>query len=71
MNRTIYLFAEGISVDRVNKALNSANKEELFEALQDPKAKYPAVFSFASPLYFEEFRNIREEKGVSYCLFCF
>lgn len=51
-------------MDRVNKALASLNKDELFEALDDPKANYPPVHQFASALYFEEFTSIKEEKGV-------
>lgn len=53
-------------MNRVNKALASLNKDELFEALDDPKARYPTVHQFASPLYFEEFTSIKEEKGVSF-----
>ena len=52
-------------MDKVNKALASGSKEELFEALDDPKAHYPPVHQFASPLYYEEFTSIKEEKGVS------
>lgn len=53
-----------MSVSQVNKALLAADKDQLYEALDDPKANYPPVFNFASSLYFEEFKNIREEKGV-------
>lgn len=52
-------------MDRVNKALSACNKEELYEALADPKARYPPVLDYASALYFEEFSTIKEEKGVS------
>jgi len=54
-------------VDKINKALNSRNRDALFEALYDPKAKYPPVLNFASDLYFEEFAVIREDKGVCLC----
>ena len=59
------IFTEELSVDKVNKALAASSKEELYEALADPKAKYPPVLDYATALYFEEFSSIKEEKGVS------
>lgn len=58
-------------MDKVNKALIAASKEELYEALASPKANYPPVLDYASALYFEEFSSIKEEKGVSVMSLCY
>ena len=51
-------------MEEVNSALAAESHSQLYKALSSSKARYPPVQEFASQLYYEEFKSIKEEKGV-------